>query len=380
VSAEANSAVRNGWSKFVIDSHAHIFPWLGGDSGYSSVQLHRLYLQNAMVGHPQPYRRQDTGAIVDEPDMLWDLNKPSIGGYREAELGVSSYGRVTWMKNGIRYYLQFMPPLLANNEATAELLVAMMDHAGVNVAVLQNDHTYGDLNDYIAKAVNAFPERFIGLIQVDETIADHDDQIARLHHGAEAGLRGLFYAPLAFFRTDFREFFDAPRFTGFWSEVQTLRLPTYWDLAPLPHNKREDYLDQLERFASWSERYPDIPCLLVQAMPTHLFSEGGRLKVPSLLTRLSRERGVLLELTLPISYGRLYEYPYAEISPIIEALYDAVGSRRLVWGSDVPNIERYCTYSQSLTYLAKICKFMNEDDLRAILGENMRLFFGHQYS
>jgi predicted TIM-barrel fold metal-dependent hydrolase len=295
---------------------------------------------------------------------------------RDVGLHMAPFGRVAWQTDGAGYYLQFMPPWLERNEATAELLIAMMDHAGVRAAVLQNDHLYGDLNAAIADAVRRFPGRFIGLIQVDETIADRDDQIARLHEGVRAGLRGLFYAPFAFFRTNFRDGFDAPRFERFWSAVASLRLPTYWDLVAIPHNTKEDYLDQLARFARWAERYPAVPCAIVQAMRSPMFIEDGRLNVPSLLTELCRERGVLLEITLPISYGARYEYPYPELSVIVQGLYDAVGPGRLVWGSDVPNVERYCTYRQSHTYLGRSCGFLNRRDRQAILGGNLTAFFG----
>ena len=359
----------------VIDSHAHIFPDLAGAGGYATVAEHRLYIQRILVGHVQPYRRAGSHEIVSDPGMLWDLSQPGISGYRDVGLEVSSYGRFTWQKGAHAYYLEYMPPWLRTQEMPAEFLRALMDHAGVDVAVLQNDHVYGDLNHYFAEAVADYPDRFIGLIQVDETEADRDDQIARLHEGTRSGLRGLFYKPYTFFRVDFRESFDAPRFSAFWSEVARLRLPTYWDLVPIPGNAKADYLNELARFAAWSERYPEIPCLMVQALPTRLFFSDGRLEIPALLGRLVTERRLLLELALPIVWARWYEYPYAQLMPLIRALYDAFGSDALVWGSDIPNIGRYCTYRQSHSYLRDTCPFLTEADLRAILGENLRRFF-----
>ena len=358
----------------IIDSHAHVFPWLGGESGYGDAKLHKLYVQKGMVGHSHSYRRRDTREIASERDMLWDLEKPGLGGYREVGLDLPSFGRVTWKKDGVDYYLQFMPPSLQTNEAPPELLIAMMDHAGVDVAVLQNDHLYGDLNEYFASAIKAYPDRLIGLIQVDETIADHDDQIAKLHDGVKSGLRGLFYATFAFFRTEFADSFDAPKFHRFWSDVQTLKLPVFWDLDPIPDGTREDYLRELKKFATWSERYPGIPCLFVQAMPLRLFWTDGRLELPPLLAGLAAERGILIELALPITYGRQFDYPYSELTSVVETFYDAVGSSRLAWGSDVPNVERHCTYRQSLEYLSRTCSFFKTDDLRLILGENLRRF------
>jgi predicted TIM-barrel fold metal-dependent hydrolase len=366
---------RGGGRTVIVDSHAHIFPPLSGASGYAGVAEHRLYIQKILVGHVQPYRSAGTGEIIDDEGMLWDPRRPGVGGYRDVGLDVSAYGRFSWTKDGASYFLQYMPPWLKEQEMSAEFLGALMDHAGVGAAVLQNDHVYGDLNRYFADAVAAFPGRFIGLIQVDETQADHDEQIARLHEGTSAGLRGLFYKPAAFFRVDFRDSFEAPRFAGFWAEVERLRLPVYWDLVPLPGNEKADYLDQLGRFAAWCERYPTIPCLLVQALPTRLFFVNGRLELPPLFERLVAERGLLLELTLPIVWARWYDYPYAETAPIVKRLYDAFGAHRLVWGSDAPNIERYCTYRQAWTYLGRACAFLRGAELEAILGGNLRRFF-----
>ena len=359
----------------VIDSHAHVFPDLATAGGYATVAEHRLYIQRILVGHVQPYRRASSREIVSDEGMLWDPAQPGISGYRDVGLEVSAYGRFSWRKDGQAYYLQYMPPWLRKQEMAAEFLCALMDHAGVDMAVLQNDHVYGDLNRNFAQAIADYPDRFVGLIQVDETQADHDDQIGRLHEGTRSGLRGLFYKPHTFFRVDFRDSFDAPRFSPFWSEVAHLQLPTYWDLVPIPHNTKADYLDQLARFAAWSERYPGIPCLMVQALPTRLFFSDGRLEIPPLLRRLVAERRLLLELTLPIIWARWYEYPYAQLVPLIQTFYDAFGSETLVWGSDIPNIERYCTYRQSYSYLSNTCTFLTEADLQAILGGNLKRFF-----
>ena len=56
-------------------------------------------------------------------------------------------------------------------------------------------------------------------------------------------------------------------------------------------------------------------------------------------------------------------------------LYDRLGPRRLVWGSDLPNVERHCTYAQSLTYLTRHCPFIPPADLALIVGGNIARLF-----
>ena len=41
-----------------------------------------------------------------------------------------------------------------------------------------------------------------------------------------------------------------------------------------------------------------------------------------------------------------------------------------MWGSDMPNVERFCTYGQSLEYLRRYCDFLPASDMDRILGDN----------
>jgi predicted TIM-barrel fold metal-dependent hydrolase len=46
------------------------------------------------------------------------------------------------------------------------------------------------------------------------------------------------------------------------------------------------------------------------------------------------------------------------------------GAEKLMWGSDMPNVERFCTYRQSLEYLRRYCDFLPASDMDRILGDN----------
>ena len=48
---------------------------------------------------------------------------------------------------------------------------------------------------------------------------------------------------------------------------------------------------------------------------------------------------------------------------------------RFVWGSDMPNVERYCTYRQTLTYVWDHADFLNAADRRAIFRDNTLALF-----
>ena len=58
------------------------------------------------------------------------------------------------------------------------------------------------------------------------------------------------------------------------------------------------------------------------------------------------------------------------------SLRDQLGADRLVWGSDMPNVERFCTYKQSLDYVRRYCPFLTAREKDLILGDTCAAFYG----
>jgi predicted TIM-barrel fold metal-dependent hydrolase len=54
---------------------------------------------------------------------------------------------------------------------------------------------------------------------------------------------------------------------------------------------------------------------------------------------------------------------------------DKFGAAKLIWGSDMPNVERFCTYTQSVDYVRRYCEFLTADEKDRILGENLDAIF-----
>ena len=49
------------------------------------------------------------------------------------------------------------------------------------------------------------------------------------------------------------------------------------------------------------------------------------------------------------------------------------GAHRLVWGSDMPNVERNCTYRQSLDYLRRYNEYIPAADMAMVFAETSRI-------
>jgi predicted TIM-barrel fold metal-dependent hydrolase len=97
-----------------------------------------------------------------------------------------------------------MPVGLQEMIASPEFMIAQMNYIGVEKAVLQRAHIYGKLNNYYYQASKKFPERFIGLIQIDETQAYAEEQLTELSYCVnKLGLKGLYFEPAALFMDNF---------------------------------------------------------------------------------------------------------------------------------------------------------------------------------
>jgi len=326
----------------IVDCHVHIFTALGGAGGYDSVETHRSYLKG---NHSMVVRRRRDGVIISAP-IDWD---------RVNDFRTERFGRYEWSLDGEEYYVQQFSPSLQTMESSPEFILAHMDYVGIDTAVLQHDTMYGRFNELFAEAMLAYPGRFFGLAKIEETTAYEAAQIGSLHRYAEElGYRGLFFQQASFpvGSTAWGDDWYAP----FWDAVRRLGLVVYL------HGFR-DHL----AMARLIRRYPEVTFMAL--LPVDRTAREGPVHVSETVTELVSLPNALFEIC-PISYGFLYEYPYREMHAVIRPLYEQFGGSKFCWGSDMPNLERFCTYAQGLDFLRRHCEFISREDMKLILGEN----------
>jgi predicted TIM-barrel fold metal-dependent hydrolase len=150
--------------------------------------------------------------------------------------------------------------------------------------------------------------------------------------------------------------------------VMRLDLPVFWvnrDNSPI--GRYEDELADVERIL---ERFP-MRSVLVHGLPTSRYADADeQLTLPPVVERLMTRLPVFAELLYPISWGGRYEYPFPKAMVHFRQLVERYGLARFVWGSDMPNVERYCTYRQTLTYVWNHAEFLGESARRAIFRDN----------
>jgi predicted TIM-barrel fold metal-dependent hydrolase len=353
----------------IIDNHAHIFPFLGENSEYEAEGIQLVYARKALSRLlVEPTHRKSDFKIMKE-DGLWDSEKPGWDGMSNVNFRVGKFGRYEWTVNGVDYCKQLMPVGMQDMISPPEFIIAQMDHAGIDKAVLQRGHIYGKLENYYHKAIKKYPHRFIGLTQIDESKAYEDKQIAELHRAIDQlGLKGLYFEPGVLWMGKFGNF-DDKVFAAFWEEVDSMSIPVYTQMVRLK------FLDEMKRWEGILDKHTNITLVISMGLPEELALRRGGVHIPEVVKRLLTERNVYLDVAYPISMGLNFDYPYPEAQRIIRHLYERFGPSRLVWGSDMPNVERYCTYAQSLNYLRKYCDFLSEADKELILAKNVMAIF-----
>lgn len=362
----------------IVDSHAHIFPYLGGPAGFRGSSEHLMYVQRAMHTHgAQPGRALGTNRVVEDKG-LWDPADPTLSGRRPVAFRAERNGRFAWTVDGEDRYLQFMPPGLQHMEASAEYLVTEMDYAGIDVAVLQNDHIYGRLDEYFAQARLEYPNRFVGLAQVEEAYGYRDDQLERLERSVRGlGMRGLYFSTATFFLTNAKPEFDEPQFDPLWQTVQRLGIPVFWVLRPVtPGVSFQEYF---QRFVRWLERFPNVPSLITHGFPDAAFMnelDVSTFDLPGWIVDAVMAHDVSIEVLFPIKWGGRWTYPYPEANELLERYHDRFGADRLMWGSDMPNVGRYCTYAQSLRHALDHVPYLTLEEKRKVFGENVLRMLG----
>ncbi len=359
----------------IIDSHAHVFQHWAGACGHPSREIHRKFMQKVQTRPAaKVFRARDgkevTGALLfREDDNSW-------AGLRDVAFRVGRYGQLDFTIDGEDYYVQYMPVGMQEIVAPPELMLAQMTYARVDHCILQAGGGYGAMNDYNAFAQNQYPAKFTGLLNVDEPRAHTEPVLQELERAVQQlNLRGVYYGLDTFARYNFDLEFNDRRLDAFWSTVDGWRLPVFLEAPAIPHYDKASYITNMVRLTDLMDRFKNIQWLLVMGPPVGHFGLSGKWEFPDEVMTTYRHDNLWLEVMFPITWGGVWDYPYPEAQALIQDMRDKFGASKLIWGSDMPNVERFCTYTQSVDYVRRCCEFLTAEEKDKILGKNLDAMF-----
>jgi len=361
----------------VFDAHSHCFPPLGEDRGIMKTRLaeHQYHVRF----HKQGIRRMRDDVRIAE-QLLVGVDD-GVSYIPDLDFRIGKFGRVEFTTDGEDYYIQWMPPTLTDMSSSPEYIIAQMDYVGVDRAVLQHDRIYGKLDDYLADCVRRYPDRFVGLAQVDEWRAGEPDQIERLRHQVnDLGFSGLYFSTGGFLHNDFSSNINDPEFEPLWQAVADMGITIHWYAGEYRMNITETYFRELDDILTWARNHEGIPSVLTHGLNqvSTLRGKPGRFDISQSTIDLLKIDGWHIEMMLHImGAGTDHEFaPHRpELAEMVRELVGEVGAERLVWGSDMPACERSVTYAQSLTLFDSPCDFLTDDERAAIKGGNLEKLY-----
>lgn len=244
---------------------------------------------------------------------------------------------------------------LPDEPGTAEQLLADMDANGVDRAVLvQTSWSTWD-NGYIADSAARYPDRFIGHGLIDPQNPDNAAQ-AR-YWVKERGLAGFRFHPMYYPQ---EEILLTKQNAALWEEIAAL------DVVIQFHT----FAAQAGQIAVIAQRYPHLR-LIIDHMGYPQVNEPAAAFQPML--DLARFANIYFKLS--DVHGRSQQgFPYTDVHPSIQALLNAFGVERTLWGTGYPGHHRvkhkWPPLAEELRLIREGLPFLSPQAQEQILGEN----------
>jgi len=270
--------------------------------------------------------------------------------------------------------LQIMPPLCEETRHTAKMLVAHMDWVVVDKAVLLQGPFYGECNEYVLRACQSYPDRFIGAAYFDPWAKDARGRFdAIVANGGFRALKLEMSEPTGFTGIHPGANLSDPNLAWLWDELEKRKLVLVLDLGAVGSSSYQT--DAVRMIAG------DHPTLKI--VIAHLAQPTPGLNADPMLWKLWErqiELGCLGNVwfdtaSLP-AYFAEEGYPYPSAAWYVRAAIDRVGPAKIMWGTDIPGLLSHATYSHLRKAAEMHIAVLPAVDRARIMGGNAIEVFG----
>jgi predicted TIM-barrel fold metal-dependent hydrolase len=251
-----------------------------------------------------------------------------------------------WEAESLRYPWQPLRNMRPAEAAPAEMLLDVMQQAGVGQAIIVQPSNYGYDHTYVAGCLHRFPGRFGGVALFDFRAPAAAERLAGLRAQGFAGVRLYFYHEddLSWVGPQIDEAMAVIADLGMivtvfgpWSEMARV------DELARRHAKVRFVIDHLG--------HPDVTQPLTW-QPILRLAERPLVHIKlSDLPHLSRQG-----------------YPFRDVFPFVAEAFSAFGAQRMMWASNFPHILRQGGYTAALALVGAALPQANDDDVRWITG------------
>jgi len=256
-----------------------------------------------------------------------------------------------------------LPSNLAHRQVTAfttEEAVGLMDEGGVDAAVIHPPGWDPGSTEMAIAAVRHYPGRFaiMGAFPLDQP--EHRSRVASWK--SQPGMLGLRYG---FLQEPMRGWLQDGTLEWLWDAAERADVP----IAMLA-------TDSLSAIGRIAERHPGLRLTI-----DHLGGRGGTTTLkdaaamthmPELLA-LAKYPNVAVKATGAPGYSS-EAYPFPTMQTFVRQIYDAFGSQRMFWGTDITKMP--CSWRQCVTMFTEELPWLSESDKTLIMGQAVCAWWG----
>ena len=295
---------------------------------------------------------------------------PTIHGMNAA--GPTSDGGYGRMRMGGQL-IQLIPPLNEVTCHTPEMLITSMNWAGVQRVMLLQGPYYGECNDYVATALQRYPDRLAGAAYIDPW----DDSGRSMFNACIS--TGLFKAVKL-------EFSDGSGYCGFHRQARLDDVMVEWLWPQLVRNHLTLTLDlgepgdrsyQTDAVRHIAQTFPDLKIVIAHlAQPrAEVERDPDRWLLWMKQLDLGRLPNIWFDNSALPAYYRHEGYPYPGAARMIRLAIERIGPAKVLFGSDAPGLLSVATYRQLIEAGKLHLQFLSPNEQELVLTKNAKLVY-----
>jgi predicted TIM-barrel fold metal-dependent hydrolase len=234
---------------------------------------------------------------------------------------------------------------------TIERLMPMMNDADVDRVVIVPPTLEGTRLDYAQEAVRRYPGRFaiMGRIALDEPQTAQRFPRWKEQPGV-VGIRLNIAGEQAKWLSDGTA-------DWFWPAAERAGIPVMFLTS-----------GQTAMFGPIAERHPRLALII-----DHMGVASAAIQTHGLANLIGQSAALARypNVSVKVSASPLFSsepYPFRDMAPHIQRLFEAYGPRRCYWGTDITNSLAKATYRQRITQFTQELPFLSEEDKNWVMG------------
>lgn len=235
-----------------------------------------------------------------------------------------------------------------------EKLIADMDRAGVDRAILVPPSFDADRNDYALEGARRYPDRFAVMGRISLKTSAGKDALKQWRE--QPGMLGV---RLTFHRDADRPWLTDGTADWFWPEAQRNDIPV---MVHAP--------ERLTEIGEVAARYPNLRIIVDHMGFARATMDDKASPAVERMNALARYPNVFVKVSALPCFST-EPYPFGNLREPLRRVIEAFGPRRAFWGSDITRVPTTCSYRQTVTHFTEELDFLSPGDLEWIMGRGL---------